>query len=161
MLYIWLKKCTRKTFCEKLNEVIALATKRTHKKKKSKVSAARLEGLVESVKNRPIFVVDKVDDHYAVIDYIRKDTVVPMLPTRHVADLICTKYNRSESYSHAVKMHLVELIRGALRTQTEMAHYQHTAKHSKDSDIAETAVLRYLNAQGRYSGFVSSMEELV
>ena len=109
-----------------------LATKRTSKSIKSnkKNLAKKLNNLAQKVAKKKVFVVEKTDPGYNLINYVTKEVLLENIPFLKSANSICKELNKTQE---------LHTISGAQRHIdiyykhfNDLQFYKHTVRTSKD-----------------------------
>lgn len=119
-----------------------LATKSTHKRKKynKKFLAKKLDGLAKKVAKRNVYVVEKTDPGYNIVNYIDKSVVVQNVPFLNIAKSACTSFNKSEE--EVKGYHMQQHVDKYFKHYMDLQFYKHTIKHSDDVVKVFTAGVR-------------------
>lgn len=119
-----------------------LATKSIHKRKKynKKHLANKLDGLAKKVAKRNVYVVEKTDPGYNILNYIDKSILVENVPFLNVAKSACDSFNKSEEEvkGHHMQKHVDKYFKHYM----DLQFYKHTIKHSDDVVKVFTAGVR-------------------
>lgn len=118
-------------------------TKSTHKKKNfnKKELAKKLDILAEQVSTKPIYVVGKKDNFYTLVDYKSKNIVCNDIPTRDIANRLCTRFN-SKKLVKPNKKQLTEYLKEYHKLLTDTYFYKHTISSTRDDVSLYTAISR-------------------
>ena len=109
-----------------------LATKRTNKSIKSnkKHLAKKLNNLAKKVAKKNVFVVERADPSYNLINYVTKEVLLENIPFLKSANSMCKILNKTQEYA---------TIRGAQRHidtyykhYNDLQFYKHTVRTSND-----------------------------
>lgn len=119
-----------------------LATKSIHKRKKynKKHLANKLDGLAKKVAKRNVYVVEKTDPGYNILNYIDKSILVENVPFLNVAKSACDSFNKSEEEvkGHHMQKHVDKYFKHYM----DLQFYKYTIKHSDDVVKVFTAGVR-------------------
>lgn len=119
-----------------------MATKSIHKRKKynKKHLANKLDGLAKKVAKRNVYVVEKTDPGYNILNYIDKSILVENVPFLNVAKSACDSFNKSEEEvkGHHMQKHVDKYFKHYM----DLQFYKHTIKHSDDVVKVFTAGVR-------------------
>jgi len=132
-----------------------LATKSIHKKKNfnKKELAKKLDILAEKVSSKDIYVVGKEDIFYTVIDFKTKNIVFNDLPTRAIANKLCTRLNSKKlpkSFRKDIYLHLKDYH----KLLTDTYFYKHTIINTTNEISMFTATSRLDLANARMKALV-------
>ena len=119
-----------------------LATKSIHKRKKynKKHLAKKLDGLAKKVAKRNVYVVEKTDPGYNILNYIDKSILVEKVPFLNVAKRACDSFNKSEE--EVKGYHMQKHVDKYFKHYMDLQFYKHTIKHSDDVVKVFTAGVR-------------------
>lgn len=119
-----------------------MATKSIHKRKKynKKHLANKLDGLAKKVAKRNVYVVEKTDPGYNILNYIDKSILVENVPFLNVAKSACDSFNKSEEEvkGHHMQKHVDKYFKHYM----DLQFYKYTIKHSDDVVKVFTAGVR-------------------
>lgn len=109
---------------------------RSYQKPQFEVSTAakKLGPVIDAVSQKPVFVVAKSNNYYQIRNYYSDRLVVNNLPTRIIAEEICSRYNRSKPFSAIEKKIVQTLIRRYAELEYEKQNYIYLLKNSDDVD---------------------------
>lgn len=121
-----------------------LATKPTYKKKKFNKQrvASQLDTLVENVSKRGIFVIQKDDRYYQVKNYLTNQVLLDFIPTKHIAERLCNKYNNNRLISHTWKQKVTELLGEYSKLDQDCIYYTYTIFNTEDEVTKDVATIR-------------------
>lgn len=119
-----------------------MATKSIHKRKKynKKHLAKKLDGLAKKVAKRNVYVVEKTDPGYNILNYIDKSILVENVPFLNVAKRACDSFNKSEE--EVKGYHMQKHVDKYFKHYMDLQFYKHTIKHSDDVVKVFTAGVR-------------------
>lgn len=122
-----------------------LVTKSTHKRKNynKKYLANKLDHLAKKVAKRNIFVVEKTEPGYNIINYLDKSVVVENIPFLSIAQTAAKNFNKSENdingnTARSMQSHVDKYFKHYM----DLQFYKHTIKTSEDKTKVFTAGVR-------------------
>ena len=119
-----------------------LATRYTRKGKKynKKDLAKKLDGIAKKVAKRNVYVVEKTDPGYNIVNYHTKTVFVENIPFLKVAQSACKSYNKSKEPVNG--KHLQMHVDKYFKHYMDLQFYKHTIKTSEDKVKVFTAGVR-------------------
>lgn len=140
-----------------------MATKSIHKEKNFDVSktAKQFDEIIDRVKQYPVFVVDKNNHFYRVIEYKKQRVIVDLLPTRDAAEKICERYNTKKTYSDRRKKEIAENIKTCAKYHHDISHYLNSLQTAEDSDTRTNIWNRLQDAEIKQQYAVKKLESLI
>lgn len=120
-----------------------MATKSTHKKTnfdKQQVSK-KLDTLAEKVSKLPIYVINKSDRYYQILNYYNKTVYLDDIPTKFIAERLCEKVN-SKSLSNNWLKEVKELLDHYAKMDYDCIYYTYTIENTEDSVTRSVAQMR-------------------
>jgi len=122
-----------------------LVTKSTHKRKRynKKHLANKLDNLAKKVAKRNIFVVEKTEPGYNIINYLDKSVCVENVPFLSIAQTATKNFNKAEKDTMGngfrnMQSHVDKYFKHYM----DLQFYKHTIKTSEDKTKVFTAGVR-------------------
>ena len=119
-----------------------LVTKSTRKRKNynKKYLAKKLDGLAKNVAKRNVYVIQKTDPGYNIINYIDKSVFIENVPFLNVAERACKNFNHTKQDINP--NHMQTHIDKYFKHYMDLQFYKHTIKTSEDKTKVFTAGVR-------------------
>jgi len=119
-----------------------LVTKSTRKRKNynKKFLAKRLDGLAKKVAKRNVYVIEKTDPGYNIINYLDKSVFIENVPFLNLAQRACKSFNKSKEEVNP--MHMQRHIDKYFKHYMDLQFYKHTIQTSEDKVKVFTAGVR-------------------
>jgi sugar-specific transcriptional regulator TrmB len=124
-------------------------------------TAEQLDDIIDRIKHRYIFVVNKESDFYQVLDYRTKKIMINYLPTRGIAEKITEKYNDKITYSESKKEKIAHAVKEFLKLHADIQHYSNIIHHSHDPDSIETNLIRLQDAEIKKLHVIDLLERMI
>lgn len=109
------------------------------------ILAEKIDDLVANVSKRGVFVVKKNNDlgNYEIVDYVNKNPVIIDLPTRNIANRICSSYNKGNRISdYHTKNKFRDVIDRIYKLKMDCMFYNRTITTSADDFKVHVAEVR-------------------
>lgn len=114
-----------------------------------KYAATKLEQAVKNVSKKPVFCVERKENYFVIKNYYSNRTVIKYVPTRRIAEKICSRYNKNKPFSFTEKRTLQRLIERYMKLMSEQFHYESIIRDSKEKDSRDTVRSRYTLVKDR------------
>jgi UDP-N-acetyl-D-mannosaminuronic acid transferase (WecB/TagA/CpsF family) len=130
----------------------------TNKNFDSKQVTQSFKGIVDTVKNRPVYVIaQNAHCGYDLVDYNSRQPVLSQIPTKHLADMVCehcnTK-NRTVYYFSKAQ----QVLEQYTKLYNDTTVYSHIAYNSKDNSRASVARMRLMHARQQMEQLLLSLK---
>lgn len=103
--------------------------------------ANKLDHLIDSVTKKGIFVLDRSESHYSVVDYLNKRVLISEIPDKSMAEYLCGRYNKNTMTKEKNK-EVAKLLNQYRKLETDCVFYSHTIAKSDDEVTVDVARMR-------------------